>query len=148
MAGQAVIGLVRPKCDANIGGVLRASHCFGVTGVFIQDGRYKRQYTDTTAAYRQIPVIPCQSLIEHTPFDCVPVCVEIRDDAESLFSYKHPRSAFYIFGPEDGSVPNHISERCRDRVYIPTKFCLNLAATVNVLMYDRAAKAANSREIR
>lgn len=38
---------------------------------------------------------------------------------------------------------------CRDVVYVPSRFCMNLAATANVILYDRMAKmggkAANDR---
>lgn len=74
------------------------------------------------------------------PYDCVPVAVEIIDGSVSLERYQHPQSALYIFGPEDGSVPKDIMDRCRDVVTIPGKFCLNLAAAVSVLLYDREAK--------
>lgn len=29
---------------------------------------------------------------------------------------------------------------CRDIIYVPTNGCMNLAATVNVILYDRMAK--------
>jgi tRNA(Leu) C34 or U34 (ribose-2'-O)-methylase TrmL len=29
---------------------------------------------------------------------------------------------------------------CRDRVYVPTRRCLNLAAAVNIVLYDRFVK--------
>ena len=45
-----------------------------------------------------------------------------------------------IFGPEDGSVGKKIVKWCDDVVYIPTIGCMNLAATANVVLYDRMAK--------
>lgn len=41
---------------------------------------------------------------------------------------------------EDGTLREKILSRCRDRVMIPTNGCMNLAATVNVVLYDRTAK--------
>jgi len=137
--GYAAIGLYAPKTEANIGGVLRACMCYEAAMVAIEGARYKRQRTDTQAAYRHIPLVH-GSLLELIPFDCVPVVVELREDARSLVDYVHPRSAFYIFGPEDGNVPERIATKCRDRVYVPTRFCMNLAATANVIMYDRLSK--------
>ena len=47
-----------------------------------------------------------------------------------------------FFGPEDGTLGPEILAWCRDVVYVPTRYCMNLAATVNVVLYDRAAKQA------
>lgn len=138
--GYAAIGLYAPKTDANVGGALRAASCYGAALVVIQGQRFKRHSTDTNAAYRRIPVVH-GALDALIPFDCVPVCVELCEGAVSLVEYQHPQRAFYMFGPEDGSLPIELQKRCRDRVYVPTNHCMNLAATVNVLLYDRLAKA-------
>lgn len=143
MRGYAAIGLYAPKCDANVGGVMRASMCYGASMIAIQGQRYQRREgakrTDTTAAYRHIPVLH-GTLRELIPHACVPVAVEFTDKARDLTHYSHPQQAFYIFGPEDGSVPNEVLEWCRDVIRVPTEFCMNLAATVNVVLYDRLAK--------
>ena len=34
---------------------------------------------------------------------------------------------------------------CEETIYIPTEGCMNLAATVNVVLYDRMAKGLNTR---
>ena len=62
--------------------------------------------------------------------------------AQSLADYKHPERAFYIFGPEDGTLGERVLSWCRDVVYVPMEAgCMNLAAIVNVVLYDRASKA-------
>jgi tRNA(Leu) C34 or U34 (ribose-2'-O)-methylase TrmL len=137
--GYAAIGLYSPCKAVNIGSVLRASMCYGVAMVGIEGARYARQASDTTAAFRHIPLLHGK-LLEMIPYDCVPVVVELRDDARSLVDYQHPERAFYVFGPEDGDVPERIASKCRDRIYVPTRFCMNLAATANVILYDRMAK--------
>lgn len=91
------------------------------------------------AGYRHIPLLTVSNLREAIPFDCVPVAVDLLEGATSLPDYEHPRSAFYIFGPEDGTLGRETLEWCRDRVVIPAG-CLNLAAAVNIVLYDRAAK--------
>ena len=73
-------------------------------------------------------------------YDCVPVAVDILPGARCLTTYVHPERAFYIFGPEDGTLGEVITKWCRDVVYVPTAFCMNLAAAVNVVLYDRMAK--------
>ena len=93
------------------------------------------------AAYRHLPFIgSVANLFDHIPYDCVPVAVDILDGARPLHSYTYPERAFYIFGPEDGTLGRAITDRCRDIVYVPTEGCMNLAAAVNVVLYDRAAK--------
>ncbi len=52
----------------------------------------------------------------------------------------HPVRAFYIFGGEDATLGGRVLSWCRDVIYIPTAYCMNLAATVNVVLYDRMTK--------
>jgi len=70
------------------------------------------------------------------------VCIELVEGASSLLEFQHPQNAFYIFGPEDGTLDQAIIDAADSVVYIPTIGCLNLAATVNVVLYDRLAKSA------
>lgn len=141
MRGYSAIGLVNPKTNANVGGAMRAAHCYGASMIAVQGARYGRQSTDTTKAYRHIPLLH-GSLRDLIPFDCVPVAVEFIETSRSLVTYKHPERAFYIFGPEDGSVPKDVLAWCRDVVMVPTHFCMNLAATANVVLYDRLVKSS------
>jgi tRNA(Leu) C34 or U34 (ribose-2'-O)-methylase TrmL len=138
--GMACVGLWQPKSDSNVGSVLRASQAFGANMVAVCGSRYRRAATDTTKAYRHIPTLTVDDLFAVIPFACVPVAVDILDGAHELPTYAHPESAFYIFGPEDGTLGRAITDRCRDKLLIPTAFCLNLAAAVNVVLYDRLAK--------
>jgi tRNA(Leu) C34 or U34 (ribose-2'-O)-methylase TrmL len=138
--GYACIGLDNPKSNLNVGSVLRAAHCYDVAMVITSGQRYRRAATDTQAAYRHIPLMRVEDLRDAVPFDCVPVAVDIISGARELKNYIHPERAFYIFGPEDGKLGKRVTEWCRDVIYVPTKFCMNLAATVNVILYDRMVK--------
>ena len=93
-----------------------------------------------TKAYRHIPFLQCSDVFEAIPFDCVPVAIDLVPGARPLPTYRHPERAFYVFGPEDGSLRPDILGRCRDIVMVPTARCMNLAATVNVVLYDRMSK--------
>jgi tRNA(Leu) C34 or U34 (ribose-2'-O)-methylase TrmL len=137
------IGLYNPKSPENVGSVMRAAGCYGVNSVFYTGKRYDRAkpfYTDTKKIYQALPLIGGDELEDIIPLGCVPVAVELIAGAKPLINYKHPARAFYIFGPEDGSLKKEITDFCEDIVYIPTKGCMNLAATVNVVLYDRLAK--------
>lgn len=141
MGGYASIGLVRPKCVENVGSVLRAAHVYGASMVAIQGDRTNlRSSQDTTKAYKHIPVLRGDDLLALCPYGAVPVAVDLVPDAVDLPSFTHPRSAFYVFGPEDGTLGGELLARCPVRVMVPTRFCMNLAATVNVILYDRMVK--------
>lgn len=139
--GFAAIGLHQPKTPANVGSVLRAADCYGASMVVASGRRYHGSGTDTQKAYRRLPLLQCGDLHQVIPLDCVPVAVDLIEGAMPLHTYVHPERAFYIFGPEDGTLGKQITSWCRDVIYIPTNYCMNLAATVNVVLYDRAAKA-------
>lgn len=139
MRGYAAIGLFNTKNECNIGGALRAAHCYNAGMVAIQGKRYRRTSTDTTAAFHSIPLLH-GDLHELIPMNCVPVAVELKPNARLLTNYIHPERAFYIFGPEDGSVSNEVLSWCRDVIFVPTICCMNLAACVNVVLYDRLSK--------
>lgn len=140
MRGYAAIGLDRTKTPTNLGGILRAAGCYGAALVLLSGGRMGKYATDTSKAWKHVPCMEVDDLLAHTPFGCYPVAVEICDRAKPLHSFSHPERAFYIFGPEDGGVKKEILERVPAVISIPTNGCMNLAATVNVVLYDRMSK--------
>lgn len=58
---------------------------------------------------------------------------------------QYPEKAYYIFGPEDGSIKQAVVNEAGAVVYIPAKGSLNLTQTVNVVLYGRMAKAGFAR---
>jgi len=144
--GYAAIGLHHPKDAANVGGTLRAAHCYGAQMVAIAGARNDsiRHGTNTPRAWKHMPTFIADDLYSLIPFDCIPVAVDLVPDAVPLPSYQHPQRAFYIFGPEDGTLGKAVLDWCPQRVMIPTRMCMNLAATVNVVLYDRISKAMRS----
>jgi tRNA(Leu) C34 or U34 (ribose-2'-O)-methylase TrmL len=137
--GFCAVGLVNPKTGPNIGSAMRAVGVYGAALLVIEGDRFKRIPTDTMKAYRHTPVLNAP-LRDAIPFDCVPVAVDLVEGAVPLHTYKHPERAFYIFGPEDATLGRAHTSWCRDVIYVPTNGCMNLAATVNVVLYDRMAK--------
>lgn len=138
------IGLINPKFDANIGGAMRACACYYADLVLIEAHRnhkaVKGQAADTPKAWRHIPTIFTDDIFQNMPVGAVPVAVDLLEDAECLYDFKHPKNALYIFGAEDSTLNKNITDRCVHKIYIPTKCCMNLAATVNVVLYDRLRK--------
>lgn len=138
--GFSGVGLYAPSKEANIGGAIRAAGVYGANFVMLQGVRYSRMVTDTQHATRHMPLFEVESLIDALPIDCARVAVEIVEGAHPLPAFVHPERALYIFGPEKGSIPDDILAKCKYKVFIPTLDCMNLAATVNVVLYDRMAK--------
>lgn len=166
---SAAVLLINPKNPVNVGGVIRACAQLGAsqmrwTGARVLDPRNERPH-----AHRRLePGAPKDrfpreerlreyndrvewshvgSHLEARPVDqfvrwgVTPVCIELVDGAEQLPDFEHPERAVYVFGPEDGGVPKGIRLACHRFVEIPAQGCLNLAAAVNVVLYDRLAKA-------
>lgn len=143
--GYACVGLHMPKTATNVGSALRAAMCYDVRLVVTTGQRYRRASSDVSAGYRHIPFLQADSVFDAIPFDCVPVAVDLLEGATPLPHYHHPERAFYIFGPEDGTLGKNVTDRCRDKIMVPTRGCMNLAASVNVVVYDRLLKQCNRR---
>lgn len=143
------IGLVNPKSPANMGMIMRAAGCYEANGVFYTGERFERARkfsSDTKNAASKIPLQHVEELQDvlapgAVAEGAVLVAIELIEGATPLMDFVHPENAYYIFGPEDGSLKKDIVEQCQHVVYIPTIGCMNLAATVNVLLYDRMAKS-------
>lgn len=141
------IGLVNPKSPTNVGAVMRAAGCYGANAVRYTGARYARAarfHTDTKDAGSRIPLTLVSDIIEKLAPEVKIVCVELVEGATALPGFIHPDHALYIFGPEDGSLDQALIDRADAVVYIPTTGCMNLAATVNVVLYDRLAKSATA----
>jgi tRNA(Leu) C34 or U34 (ribose-2'-O)-methylase TrmL len=141
MRGYCGIGLDNPKNAINVGSTLRAAGIYGAAFVATTGKRYKKASTDTMKHYRHLPLWTPKDLKDLVAYDCVPVAVDLIEGAIPLPEYKHPERAFYIFGAEDNTLGERITGWCRDIVYVPTQGSMNLAAAVNVVLYDRFAKS-------
>lgn len=146
MAGSnnTIIGLVNPKTPTNMGAIMRAAGCYQVACVRYTGERFgyaMKYHTDTHGSAGKIPLQYVDSLLDSLPTTTKIVCVELVEGASLLPEFVHPEEAIYIFGPEDGSIPQQLIDMADHVVYIPTIGCMNLAATVNVLLYDRLAKS-------
>lgn len=144
------IGLSNPKSPENVNSVKRAAGNFRVDSIFYTGKRYPRAVKlnpGTPNMSRNvslnIPVsgVPC--LIHEAPENMEIVCVEFAEGAIPLPQYQHPDNAFYIFGPEDGTLSQEIIDKADAVVYVPTNGCMNLAASVNVVLYDRLTKSSH-----
>lgn len=151
---KVLIGLVNPKSPTNVGAVMRAAGCYSVDQVIYTGIRYDRAMklnTDTKNISANIPLKGVVDLLDNinihnnlasNEHDHIKVvCIDLIEGATPLPNFVHPEKALYIFGPEDSTIKQSIINQADAVVYVPTIGCMNLAATVNVVLYDRLAKS-------
>lgn len=157
---HVTIALTNPKTPTNVGAVMRAAGCYKAQQVVYTGDRFTKviKYhqqtlkTDTSNSQQNIPLTAIKSFIDiHEHIDTIPasakiVCVDLVEGATPLPHFEHPQDAVYIFGPEDSSIKQEVIDIADKVVYVPTEGCMNLAATVNVLLYDRLAKETQTQE--
>ena len=125
----------------NVGALLRTAHAFGASFVFTvgaaTDG-VDFGTADTSSVARSVPLyrFPDTAALS-LPAGCRLVGVELLDEAVDLPSFRHPRQAAYILGPERGSLSADLSARCDFLIRIPTRFAVNLSVAGAIVMYDR-----------
>jgi len=138
--GYSIVACDRPKHSVNFAGVMRAAQCYKSKLIVLGGSRFKNHSANVGNAEKQIPLIRTLDVFSVLPFNCVPIAVELLPNSIPLWNYNHPQQAFYIFGPEDSSLGKRITQKCRDVIYVPMEQCMNLAACVNVVLYDRLSK--------
>jgi tRNA(Leu) C34 or U34 (ribose-2'-O)-methylase TrmL len=141
---KVTIGLVNPKSASNVAVILRAAGCFAVSSIFYTGVRYTyaKAFNEDTKKFRDsIPLHAVDDLLSQVPAGASIVAIELSEGAVPLPEFTHPENAFYILGPEDGSIPQNIVKASDHVVYIPTLSSMNLAVTANVVLYDRLAKS-------
>jgi len=141
MRGYFGIGAEGVSKAMNAGSLFRTAHAFGAGFVFTVGAIYSRgegKRADTSDAPGSVPFYAFPTMEDMVlPKDCALVGVELLDDATDLPSFRHPRQAAYVLGPERGSLSAEMVERCEHVIKIPTKFCINLGLAGAIVMYDR-----------
>jgi tRNA G18 (ribose-2'-O)-methylase SpoU len=136
--GIGVEGISKPM---NLGGLLRTAHAFGASFAFTVGAAYGRRQggrADTSDTPGEVPFYDFPDVRSVLlPKGCELVGIELLDEATDLPSFRHPRQAAYVLGPERGSLSPAMIERCAVTVSIPTSFCVNLGIAGAITMYDR-----------
>lgn len=141
MRGYFAIGAQGISKPMNVGALLRTAHAFGASFVFTvgaaTDG-VDFGTADTSNVARGVPLyrFPDAAALL-LPEGCRMVGVELLDEAVDLPSFRHPRQAAYLLGPERGSLSADLSARCDFLIRIPTRFAVNLSVAGAIVMYDR-----------
>ncbi len=135
--GIGAEGISKPM---NLGNLIRSAHAFGASFAFTINANYSSTSarSDTSLAPVNIPFYQHGDPSELVLADgCELVGVELIEEAIDLPSFRHPRCAAYILGPERGQLSAQLLQRCVQVVRIPTHFCINVATAGAIVMYDR-----------
>ena len=132
---------------------MRAAGCYQAEQVLYTGERFDKAtkyQTDTKNRLETTPLKRVDNFLDELSSDTKLVCFELVEGAMPLTEFTHPEKALYVFGPEDGSLNQAIIDSADHIVYVPTVGCMNLAASVNVVLYDRQSKqqAVNCAEQR
>lgn len=141
MRGYFGVGVENISKEQNVGTIARSAHSFGASFFFtIQpsiDVKALRT-SDTSDAFDHMPYYQYDEALKlELPMECTLVGVELTDEAIELPSFRHPRRAAYILGPEMGSLSEGVQDQCHHIVKIPMKFCVNVGVAAAIMMYDR-----------
>ncbi len=136
--GIGVEGISKPM---NLGAIARTAHAFEASFVFsVAAATPLRELSkaDTSDATESVPFYRFDSADDMMlPAGCSLVGVEITADAVDLPSFRHPRCAAYVLGPERGILSGAMLARCDHVVRIPTRFSINVGLAGALVMYDR-----------
>lgn len=141
MRGYFGVGVEGISKEQNVGTIVRSAHSFGASffftiNPFVDVEGFRT--SDTSAAFEHMPYYQYNTPAElDLPKECVLVGVEFTDESVSLPSFRHPRRAAYVLGPEMGSLSPETVARCHHVVKIPMKFCVNVGVAAAIMMYDR-----------
>lgn len=141
MRGYFGIGVEGISKAMNVGSLLRSAHAFGASFMFTAAAVYSRSEggkADTSDAEGHVPFYAFPDVASIVlPRGCTLVGVELVDEAIDLPSFRHPRCAAYVFGPERGSLSPEMAEKCEFFIRIPTRFSVNVGIAGAIVMYDR-----------
>jgi len=150
--------MFNPKYSHNVGAAVRACSCFGASNLMFTGTRiledinrqskkgYRIPREERMKGYNDVMITNDDYPFNRFSSDVVPVAIEVRKNAEYLPNFIHPPHALYVFGPEDGSLPQIYLKHCRRFVYIPSKHCLNLGGAIYTVLYDRLSKSNYTNE--
>lgn len=148
MRGYFGIGVENLKTGHNLGTLWRSAHSLGADFIFTIGQRYRYQASDTTKAWRSVPLFrydTFDAFYANLPYDCQLIGVEFpHDKAKPLPGFSHPERAVYLLGAEDSGLSKKALEKCHRIVSIPCDYCLNVAVAGSLVMYDRARERRNA----
>ena len=138
------IGIYQPKTEHNVGTLWRSAYILGASFIFIIDGKYTHQQSDTTKAWSKIPFYKYDNF-EHfynsMPHSTQLVGVEMSEESTPIKSFIHPPRASYLLGSENNGLPDDIVKKCHRLIQLPGATSLNVSVSASIVLYDRINKS-------
>jgi tRNA(Leu) C34 or U34 (ribose-2'-O)-methylase TrmL len=132
--------------------IIAMSYGRGYFGIGIAAGKTPENVgtlwrTDTTKADRHVPLydhLDAEAFLQSLPVGASLIGVEYGEHAayvpQPLPEFAHPDRAVYLLGAEDRGIPLELQKECESLIYVPADYCLNVAVTGSMVLYDRTAK--------
>lgn len=137
------IGIYQPKTEHNIGTLWRSALILGAKFIFIVDGKYNGQTSDTLKTWSKIPFYrydDFEHMYRSLPYSTQLVGVELSENSTPITTFEHPHRAAYLLGAENNGMPEKVISRCHHVIRLPGEISLNVAVCGSIVMYDRLAK--------
>jgi tRNA G18 (ribose-2'-O)-methylase SpoU len=140
MSGYFEIGIYNVKTEMNMGTLWRSAYQLGASGIFTIGKRYQREASDTTKAFRHIPMrhyADFQQFKQFIPTNAVLIGIEM--GGSPLSSFAHPKSCIYLLGAEDYGLPPEILAECNAILSLEAinQPSYNVAVAGSIVMYSR-----------
>lgn len=139
--GYFALGVEGISKAGNLGNLMRSAHSFGASYFFTINPELnynELRQTDTSQSSGSIPYFEYDSFDNFmVPQKCEIVAVELVEDSIDLPSFRHPKCAAYVLGPEMGNVSEEMMNVANHVIKIPMKFCVNVGVAGAIVMYDR-----------
>lgn len=140
MSGFFGIGIYHTKTEANVGTLWRSAYQLGASFIFTIGGRYKKQASDTSKAWRSIPLYHYDTMylfLRNIPHDCLLIAVEM--GGAEIGNWQHPDRCIYLLGAEDYGLPESILVDCNQHISLAAvrQPSFNVAVAGSIVMYDR-----------
>lgn len=138
--GHFSIGFYSPKYPVNVGCLWRTAAILKASFIYIIDGEFIQQKSDTTKAHLHIPVLLFKNFktFKESLYPNINiVAVEMTDKAIMVDEFHHPERASYLLGNETTGIPEHVLEQCKYHIKCPGDVSLNVAIAGSIVLYER-----------
>jgi len=138
--GYFGIALYDFKFPSNISTLLRTAHILKCDFIAIIGERYKHHKTDTTKAFKHIPMFHHRTFSDFKkslPVTCKLIGIEMGSGSKELRNFTHPERACYLLGAEDYGLPFDVMKQCDSLVKLDGNMSMNVAVAGSIIIHHR-----------
>ncbi|WPH57748.1 RNA methyltransferase, TrmH family [Mycobacterium phage WXIN] len=140
--GFAAMVCYQPKHEVNVGTLWRSAFLYDIAFLGTVGRRYEKQASDTPNTPNKVPLVhysDIDDLVEHLPYGCPLVGVELDERSVPLSRFCHPPNAVYLVGAEDHGLPPKVLDKCHAIVQIetPNPWSMNVSVAGSMVLRDR-----------